>query len=106
MADCVELKDLFIGVLDGAMEAQNENFKELFYDPNSKYDELINNDEKFLVIGNKGTGKTYLANYILAKSPKGRVYEIVESSIVSQKSRIYIAVYESHISNEKCNILL
>lgn len=80
MADCVELKDLFIGVPDGAMEAQNENFKELFYDPNSKYDELINNDEKFLVIGNKGTGKTYLANYILAKSPKGRVYEIVDGN--------------------------
>ena len=69
MSDSIKLKDLYIGLTDGASEAQNEKFEELFYDPNNKYDELMNNSDKFLVLGSKGAGKTYLANYVLCKSP-------------------------------------
>ena len=60
----VKLKDIYLGVPDGATEAESKNFEELFYDPNNKYDELMDNEEKFLVIGNKGAGKTYLAKYV------------------------------------------
>lgn len=66
----VKLKDIYLGVPDGATEAENKNFEELFYDSNNKYDELMKNDEKFLVVGNKGTGKTYLAKYALLKASK------------------------------------
>mgnify|MGYP000606352445 FL=1 len=69
----VKLKDIYLGVPDGATEAESKNFEELFYDPNNKYDELMDNEEKFLVIGNKGAGKTYLAKYVLLKAPKKRL---------------------------------
>ena len=75
-----KLKDMYLGVPDGATEAQNEIFQELFYDPNNKYDELMGSSEKFLVIGSKGTGKTYLANYVITKSPKKRMTEMVDAT--------------------------
>ena len=75
-----KLKNIYLGVPDGATEAQNEKFQELFYDPNNKYDELMGSDEKFLVIGNKGTGKTYLANYVMMKSPKKQMNEMVDAT--------------------------
>ena len=68
MSDSVKLNELFLGISDGAVEAKEEKFEELFYDPYNKYNELMSNNEKFLVLGNKGTGKTYLANYIMKKS--------------------------------------
>lgn len=68
MSDSVKLKDLFLGISDGAVEAKEENFQELFFDPNNKYEELMSSNEKFLILGNKGTGKTYLANYVLKKA--------------------------------------
>lgn len=80
MSNSVKLKDLYVGIPDGATEAQNEKFQELFFDPNNKYEELMKNDEKFLIIGSKGTGKTYLANYVLKKSPKTQTAELVDSS--------------------------
>lgn len=80
MSDNTKLKDLYLGTPDGAMEAQNEKFEELFFDPNNKYEELIKNDEKFLVIGSKGTGKTYLANYVLSKSPKSQNAELIQAT--------------------------
>lgn len=80
MSDNTKLKDLYLGTPDGAMEAQNEKFEELFFDPNNKYEELIKNDEKFLVIGSKGTGKTYLANYVLSKSPKNQNAELIQAT--------------------------
>lgn len=76
----VKLKDIYFGIPDGAAEAQNENFEELFYDQNNKYEELMNNNEKFLVIGSKGTGKTYLAHYAMIKSPKTRMKKMVDAN--------------------------
>lgn len=76
MSDSVKLNELFLGISDGAVEAKEEKFEELFYDPYNKYNELMSNNEKFLVLGNKGTGKTYLANYIMKKSDKKQKVEI------------------------------
>lgn len=76
----VKLKDIYLGVPDGATEAENKNFEELFYDSNNKYDELMKNDEKFLVVGNKGTGKTYLAKYALLKASKKCSKEMVNAN--------------------------
>lgn len=56
--------DIFIGVPDGETEAKNELFEKLFCDYNKRYEELKTSSSKFLVLGSKGSGKTYLANYI------------------------------------------
>lgn len=80
MSNNVKLKDLYLGTPDGAVEARNKKFEELFFDPNNKYKELITNDEKFLVLGSKGTGKTYLAKYVLSKSPKSQNAELIEAT--------------------------
>ena len=74
----VKLKDLYMGLPDGEVEAQDERFQELFFDPNNKYDEIINNKEKFLIIGSKGSGKTYLSKYIVDKSPSKQACTIVD----------------------------
>ena len=58
----VKLKDLYMGLPDGEVEARDKRFQELFFDPNNKYNEIINSNEKFLIIGSKGTGKTYFKN--------------------------------------------
>lgn len=71
------LKDLFIGLTDGAVEAKEDDFKELFYDPYNKYNDLMNGKEKFLVLGYKGTGKTYLANYIKAKAKNNEYVRVI-----------------------------
>lgn len=98
MAGTVKLKDIYLGVPDGATEAQNEKFQELFYDPNNKYDELMKSNEKFLVVGSKGTGKTYLANYIIAKSPKNRMSEIVDANNFSLYKLSNL--YDMELSND------
>ena len=53
----VKLKDLYMGLPDGEVEARDKRFQELFFDPNNKYNEIINSNEKFLIIGSKGTNK-------------------------------------------------
>jgi len=63
----VKLSNLYFGQPDGTVEAKHNLFEELFYDPNNKYEDLITLQEKFMIIGSKGTGKTYLANYIVKK---------------------------------------
>ncbi|MEN8078957.1 hypothetical protein ABFP60_18495 [Clostridioides difficile] len=60
----VKLKDLYFGRVDGDTESNNENFLDLFYKGNNKYNEIANDPMKFLVHGEKGTGKTILGRYI------------------------------------------
>lgn len=69
----VQLKDIFVGDPDGLAEAQKEQFNDLFYKKNKKYEELEKNPSKFIVTGRKGTGKTLLAKYyeLQMKSEKG-----------------------------------
>lgn len=74
------LKNLYLGKTDGAIEAKEENFQELFYDPYNKYDELMSGNEKFLVLGSKGTGKTYLANYVKKMVEKKEYVKMVGES--------------------------
>lgn len=59
----VKLKDIFIGCSDGESESKKSIFVDLFY-KNNKYDETINNPMRFIISGQKGTGKTILAKYI------------------------------------------
>lgn len=57
------LSDIYIGDPDGLAEARKENFVNYFYTKNKAYKELIEECNKFIVTGRKGTGKTILAKY-------------------------------------------
>lgn len=63
----VYLKDLYLGYADGDTEANEGNFKDLFYTGNNKYDDITNNNMKFIIAGQKGTGKTILGRFIEEK---------------------------------------
>lgn len=62
----VKLENIFIGNIDAEKESLRKDFTKLFFNQNDKYKELISGD-KFLIIGRKGTGKTYLAKYIASQ---------------------------------------
>lgn len=79
MLENIKLRELYIGDTDGNMEAQAEDFTELFFDVDGKYNELLNDNNKFFIIGDKGTGKTYLANYICKKKTRKQHYEIQDA---------------------------
>ena len=57
------LSDIFLGNSDGEAESKNPDFMELFY-KNNQYFEITQNRIKFIISGQKGTGKTILAKYI------------------------------------------
>ena len=57
------LSDIFLGNSDGEAESKNPDFMELFY-KNNQYYEITQNRIKFILSGQKGTGKTILAKYI------------------------------------------
>lgn len=63
----VYLKDLFLGSADGDDESNKDNFKDLFYTGNNKYNEIAFNNSKFIISGQKGTGKTILGRYLEEK---------------------------------------
>ena len=79
MVENISFKDFYIGTPDGETEAKNEKFEELFYDSNNKYRELIEKPSNYIILGSKGSGKTYLANYICKKVKKGQVRRIINS---------------------------
>lgn len=60
----VLLKDLCLGFADGDTESNKDNFKDLFYTGNNKYDEITDSEMKFIISGQKGTGKTILGRYL------------------------------------------
>lgn len=60
----IKLKDIFIGNTNGDDEATKKNFSDLYFDGNNNYDQILNDDLKFIISGQKGTGKTILARYI------------------------------------------
>lgn len=59
----VTLKDIFIGKANGLEEAESDKFEDLFYKGNLKYQQLVEDRDKFIISGRKGTGKTILAKY-------------------------------------------
>ncbi|WP_176519067.1 P-loop ATPase, Sll1717 family [Bacillus thuringiensis] len=77
MVKKVPLKKLFIGNIDGEDEAAREDFNQLFYTKNRKFDEIMR-PEKFIIAGRKGSGKTILAKYVHNKvnENKGSYCEI------------------------------
>lgn len=81
----IRLKDIYIGNTNGDDEANHSNFKELFYKDNEKYDELLNDSLKFIVSGQKGSGKTILGRYIQAEvnSQDNSVCTIINKNVVT-----------------------
>lgn len=77
----VKLKKIFIGEIDGESEASREDFQSLFVNRENQYKKLLEGD-KFIIKGRKGTGKTYLGQYIAIKanSKKNSFCEICDSS--------------------------
>lgn len=61
--ESIKLKDIYLGRADGLQESEDTNFENLFYKGNDKYNLLIDNKNKFIISGKKGTGKTILAKY-------------------------------------------
>lgn len=79
------INDIFLGKTDGANEAKQVNFEDLFYDGDGWYDEL-NETDKFLVTGRKGTGKSILINYFSKKiKSKKNISEIYQTSRVMER---------------------
>lgn len=75
----INIGEIFLGEVDGESEAKRDDFNELFYGDKEIYKQLTDED-KFLVIGRKGTGKSFLGNYLNKRiQNKGEKY----------KSRIY-----------------
>ena len=81
MKENVKLEKLYFGDVDGEREAAREDFKNLFYNNNDKYNDILDGS-KFLIIGKKGSGKTYLAKYICLKlnERKNNSCKIMDSS--------------------------
>ena len=77
MENTVKFSELYIGTPDGETESKNSMFEQLFCDYNNRYEELMKVSAKFLVIGSKGSGKTYLANYICKKNEKNGYTNII-----------------------------
>ena len=73
----VKFSELYIGTPDGETESKNSMFEQLFCDYNNRDEELMKVSAKFLVIGSKGSGKTYLANYICKKNEKNGYTNII-----------------------------
>ncbi|WP_031546397.1 P-loop ATPase, Sll1717 family [Salinicoccus luteus] len=69
MPNEIKLKDLFVGDIDGEVESTREDFEQLFYTKNSKFNHIINSD-RFIISGRKGTGKTILSQYIFKQMNK------------------------------------
>lgn len=59
----IKLSEIFIGKANGLEEAEEQRFENLFYTGNKKYQQLVDNEDKFIISGRKGTGKTILAKY-------------------------------------------
>lgn len=74
----IRLEELNFGEIDGKTEA--ENCIDLFFDLNHKSEKLVNNQNKYLIIGEKGTGKTYLASYICKRKKVNQHFNILDAN--------------------------
>lgn len=64
----MKISKLFIGFNDGKKEATHQpNFEQYYFNYNKIYDKILQ-DDKFLLLGRKGTGKTILGEYINKKA--------------------------------------
>lgn len=78
--DRLKIKDIYFGAIDTDSEKQNVPNSEFmiknFYDLNSICEKLDTNSSIQVIIGNKGTGKTFLGEY-LKSSNKRMIYQSV-----------------------------
>ena len=58
----VPVSSFKLGEVDGKIEARDPDFEQLFYLGDGYYDEL-EEQNKYIIIGRKGTGKSVLINY-------------------------------------------
>ena len=63
----VPIRKMNFGSTDGKNEAKDPRFQDYFYNGGGYYDQLVSNPVKYLVIGRKGTGKTMLLQYFIAR---------------------------------------
>ncbi len=114
----VFLKDMFLGQADGERESENDKFLDMFYTGNNKYQELMENQYKYIITGSKGSGKTILSKYVekrcqsqeyLSKTLKmdsitlRKLIDIGECDIDSHENRIF---YEWLIIVEISNLII
>lgn len=86
MIDTITLSEIFVGKADGLMESEYANFHTMFYKGNNKYEKLVNNDEKFIISGRKGTGKTILAKYFeMQQNDQGIVTKTITNRDINLK---------------------
>ncbi|WP_282145754.1 P-loop ATPase, Sll1717 family [Alteromonas stellipolaris] len=72
--DRLKLEDIYLGENDGKKEAIYRNdFERYFIDIDNNYEKL-QQDKYFLVLGRKGSGKTYLGQYIKKKAESDPVH--------------------------------
>lgn len=63
IAPQIPISKIYVGNIDVADELKYENFTDLYFD-NDLISKSILNDNRFIIQGRKGTGKSYLANYL------------------------------------------
>lgn len=82
-----KLKDIYFGDANGDTESKDPMFKNLFYKGNNKLELLLSDQNKFIVSGQKGTGKTILGRYIeLVTKEEGNSCKILrKNNILLQK---------------------
>lgn len=103
----MKISKLFIGFNDGKKEATHQpNFEQYYFNYNKIYDKILQ-DDKFLLLGRKGTGKTILGEYInkkaqfdsnwfckIASYKEFRFHELQTLKTEDIKPNEYIAIWE------------
>lgn len=87
----IKLGDIDLGNVDGEKESANENFQNYFYDRHCDYSLLKNNDDKFIVKGKKGSGKTYLVKYLENQAKKeGKFAKTIKCNQINLNSLVEV----------------
>ncbi|HEM3598258.1 TPA: hypothetical protein U1C22_001259 [Streptococcus suis] len=95
----MELREMNFGKSDGFKESSEPNFTELFYEKDGLYSELRVQD-KYIILGRKGAGKTILASYYCQKSGENKeVSKQLFANDFIQKKLLNFA--ESEINKEE-----
>lgn len=82
----VNIEKIDFGKTDGKSEAEKANFLDLFYD-DKNYFEQLNSDNRFIIYGYKGTGKTMLANVFSKRKEleKATTKKLYASDFIQEK---------------------
>lgn len=100
----VKLNEFNIGQVSGENEARSENFEELFFTGNKKYEEL-KKPEKYIIMGRKGTGKTLLAYYFKRKALENNLKSCKISTLKDYQLMRLIHLEDRDFFEEECKAL-